>query len=565
MKTTFFFFLSLIITFGYSQSLQVNSLQPTVQSLIATPEEAIVITFNEAVNITTVNENTFLVFGRWSGVMSGEISFSNSDTVIRFLPNRPFFYGEQITVRLTSSIENNTSNSLTNGFAYNYWIKTLPASLNVTIKTTIPMRLNGETFIQCYGAYAGDVNNDEYSDLTVINENSNDIRVLLNDGTGNYNNFTVFDMPNANKPSTNEGADFNHDGITDLAIGSTQNNNTSIFIGNTNTIFEDEIGYEADNGVRGLTVLDFNGDGWDDIATANRIASNISLLTNDGTGNFNTAINIDTGVSSETAIVAADLNNDGFIDLIVGGYTSDNIVTLLNDGTGNFTITDVTSISGSPWMITAGDFNNDSNVDIASANSSSSEVSILFGDGNGNLTLNNEYSVGAFPLAIDVGDIDGDGDLDFISSNFSGTNFTLYENDGTGNYINQITYPSVQAGSCTILHDRDNNGSLDITFIDEIADLVILYDNDLVLNINDIVVDELSIYPNPFNDNLYLSKIINTKVTIKIYDLLGRLIVEESVVNTQKIDLSNTNLKEGFYLVELSYNKIKNYSKLYKK
>jgi hypothetical protein len=498
--------------------------------------------------------------------MDGQISISGDETTVTFTPDRSFFYGEWISVRLTRDILGTSTDPLSHGYGFNYWIKTLPATLNLSYDYELSMRQIGEGLIQCYGAYAGDIDDDEYSDLTVINENSEDIRVLLNDATGNYSDFTLFDMPGSDKPSTNEGSDFNHDGKIDIAIGSTQSDNVSVFLGNNSTLFDNEISYTADEGVRGLTVIDFDGDGWDDIATANRIGDNISLLKNDGTGSFDPPINMDTGFSLETGIGSADLNGDGLIDLVVGAHESEAIVVLLNDGDGNFTVTDNESTNGRPWMIALGDVNNDGHVDVASANSSSHSVSILLGDGNGNLTISNHYAVGNFPLAIDLGDIDGDGDLDFVASNYGTADFTLWKNNGNGIFLDPITYDSEDAGSCAILHDKNNDGAMDITFIDEVADLVIFYSNTPLLQVDELNdTEELFVYPNPFDDKLFLNRILNSPISVTLYDIQGRVLIEQIIHETTEIDLSEIHLKDGIYLLNLSHDGIVTHEKLFKK
>ena len=80
-------------------------------------------------------------------------------------------------------------------------------------------------------------------------------------------------------------------------------------------------------------------------------------------------------------------------------------------------------------------------------------------------------------MAVDIGDVDGDGDLDAITSNISGKNLTLYENLGDGSFGNPRTLAASGAGSCAIIHDRDNDGDLDITGVDEIDDLIFLFEN----------------------------------------------------------------------------------------
>ena len=549
---------SLIAAFGIAQAPSVQSVSPSSQSLVANPNNPIIISFDQSLNPATVTQDNVMVFGRWSGPMTGSIDLDTSNSTLTFTPQSNFFYGEWVTVRLTSGVENTSGDALTNGYAFNFWIKTLPGTLEQSLVSQFSAEQTGETFIQCYGAYAGDINDDDYSDLVVITEAAEDIRVFLNDGEGGYSDFTVFDMPESSNPSTNEGADFNRDGKIDIAIGSIQNDNVSVFMGDDTAIFNPEIGYNADNGIRGITVLDVNGDGWDDIATANRSSSTYSILINDGTGSFNAPITSDAGISNETSIAAVDLNNDGIQDLAIGGFGSNNVVTMLNDGQGNFTSTNTTTISGSPWMLTAGDVNGDGNVDIISVNSSSGDVSILLGDGAGNLSLFNEYPVGNFSLAIDVGDIDGDGDLDFISSNFGSNDFTLYENNGNGVFSNPITYDAVQAGSCAILHDRNNDGALDITLIDEIEDVIILYENTPTLGVDTRakLADDIIVYPNPFQSEFYINGLWDGPAIAQIFDMQGRVLHTYNFIaianQPNLIDMQDVNIADGYYILEVS-------------
>jgi hypothetical protein len=224
--------------------------------------------------------------------------------------------------------------------------------------------------------------------------------------------------------------------------------------------------------------MDLNGDGYTDVVTANRSGSNISLLLNQGNGTFGPAINMDAGGSLETACAAADANNDGIMDLFVGSLGSSEIAVLLGDGNGGLQLFDEIPAGGSsPWMVAVGDVDGDGNVDVVSGNSGNATVSVIRGDGAGNLLTPAVYSSGgSFVLAVDLGDLDGDNDLDMAVSNYSGT-WRVYENDGTGTFANPQDYPASSAASCAIFHDRDNNGVMDMTGIDEIDDLIFLFDN----------------------------------------------------------------------------------------
>ena len=194
------FVLIFLCTQVSAQGPEVLFTDPISQSMETGPSHTISISFDQSINQATVTQNTFRVFGRWSGPMPGTFIYDTNAT-IKFIPERDFFYGEWITVRLTNAIQSTGGDPITNGYAFNYWIKTLPGSLDQTLVNQISVEQAGETFIQSYGAYAGDVNDDEFTDLVVVTETAEDIRVFLNDGTGDYNTFTIFDMPASNRPS----------------------------------------------------------------------------------------------------------------------------------------------------------------------------------------------------------------------------------------------------------------------------------------------------------------------------------------------------------------------------
>jgi len=558
----------LVVANAFSQAPQVIGTSPVSQSLITAPGDAIFIMFDQPLNEATVTPNTFQVYGRWSGPMEGTYSFHTSSTVVKFTPIRDFFYGEWVRVGLSNGIQNTTGIPLTNGYGFNYWTKALPASLDLEFVGQIDMRLPGEGPITCYGAYAGDVNDDEFSDLVVINEDSDDIRVLLHDGANGYDPFIIFELPPIQGPSTNEGADFNHDGLIDIAIGSTYADQVNVLFGDAATIFGSQFSYQTGEGVRGLTVADLNGDGWEDIATANRVASTISILMNDGTGVFEPAINIDTGFVGETAIAATDLNDDGYADLLVAVYTHNRLISLLNDGTGNFTVFATASVGEGPWMIAIGDVNGDGFVDVATANRFTNDISIVLTDGTGDLQFDSNYPVGEFPVAIDLGDIDGDGDLDFISSNVSESNYVLMENDGSGNFVNPRIYPSPAGGgaACATIHDRNNDGAMDISMIDEAEDVILLYNNTLNLGNDELVANMgLTLYPNPFHNTIYVGGSVTGSVKLELYDMHGRQLLSQSMGNSKQFDVGEIGLSEGIYIAELFHNGNSQKIKMYKK
>jgi hypothetical protein len=118
-------------------------------------------------------------------------------------------------------------------------------------------------------------------------------------------------------------------------------------------------------------------------------------------------------------------------------------------------------------------------------NNGTSRFSILRGNGQGGLAASETYLVGSntgsgaggyASLAIDAGDINGDGFLDIVTSDFGNASWTLYLNQGDGTYGNRSTLRTTEAGSDATFHDRDKDGDLDITGIDELDDLIKLFE-----------------------------------------------------------------------------------------
>jgi len=555
-------------------SFNVSSVSPPSQSLNFLPSLEITINFSSAVDVSSFNDTTFQVWGRWSGVHKGTITPFNNNASILFTPDENFFYGELVTVSLSKGIKDDQGNFLQTGFAWNFWTRTLSGTMGLTRTQTINVRQPGEGWIQTYGTYAGDLNGDGWSDFIVPNENANDVRVFMNDQQGSYNDFTIFSIIGGSRPSTNEGFDYNLDGFMDFTCGNSTNNRVTVFTGDGTGNFSAIQNYTADNGIRGLVILDADGDGFPDIVTANRDASNVSVIMNNADGTFSSPFIFEGNGDGETAASTSDVNGDGIMDLFLGAIYSDEVMLWLGDANGNFIFKDEVAVGNGPWMVVSGDINNDGIPDVVCANSSGSSFSVVLCDSAGNLSSPTNYSTGSFPLSVDLGDVDGDLDLDIVTSNFSGANFTLYENDGTGIFINRNDLPSNLAGSCAVFHDRDNDGDMDMTGIDEREDLLILFTNSGVTDIksegtspeNFILYQN---FPNPFNPSTKIKFTIpaspirqltdspkeRTFVELKIYDVLGNeiatLVNEEKQAGEYEVEFSGDGLSSGMYFYTL--------------
>jgi len=535
-------FLLLFSTVLYAQQPpNVVSIFPNSQTINADKNTDITISFDAAIDPQSVNNSTAKVFGRWSGPMPGNFLLENGNTQIRFTPSESFIAGEWVTVSFTKSIMSAAGAPLATAYIWNFWIKTSQGVLNQTVVDTIFVREPGEGHIQTYGAYAGDINNDGWSDLAVVNETSSDVRLFLNDGSGNYANFTIYPMPANTRASTNEGGDFNGDGKIDFAVGyqnTVPAGNLGVFMGDGSGGFLPVTSLSASGDVRALEVIDINGDGFTDIIMAHRFANNLSVLLNNGDGTFAAPNPIEANGQGEYACSVTDANNDGIQDVFVGTFDSREVILLLGDGNGGLTFSDKVDATGRPWMMAIGDVNGDGFADVVySGNSNVSAenaVGVVLSDGQGGLQNPAEYFYGYFPLAIDLGDLDGDGDLDMVASNYISNNYTVFENAGDGSFINPIFLQGSTNPSCAILHDRDNDGDLDITGSDETDDVMILFENTGSVGIRpgaSKLPEAFHLYqnyPNPFNPSTFIRYNLAkpSNISIKIFDKLGQEVAE---------------------------------------
>jgi len=71
--------------------------------------------------------------------------------------------------------------------------------------------------------------------------------------------------------------------------------------------------------------------------------------------------------------------------------------------------------------------------------------------------------------------------------------------------------------------------------------------------------DKVNIYPNPATDNIYISNLIEKSI-IKIYDIQGKLVLENKISNKEYVNISI--LAKGIYQVKFEGNNLNETRKL---
>ncbi len=461
-------------------TLAVESTEPPRNAGNVAPTSAITIHFDRAVSVASVSAASLRAYGRQSGPVSGTFTFLPGGLGVRLRPGRPFVPGETVLVNLSHDVSAVDGSPLrAAGYAFQFSVAATGAGRSFTDLDLISVRTSPGSGTRLYGAQATDLDLDGWLDLATMNEDTADLRVLMNlgDGAGGFTDFLQPPTPIGAGASPNEPGDFDNDGWPDAAVDNGSEGTISIVLGNGDGTFAPEQVVDVGDGPHGIAALDVDGDADFDLVTADFVPGNLSLTLNNGAGTFGGASTFDSGSGWEWTVTSGDMDNDGITDLVVGVRAPDQIRILRGLGDGSFAFRSGIAAGGGPWMVVVGDLDGDGNLDVTSANGGSANGAILLGNGNGTLQAAVTHAIASDAISTDLGDLDGDGDLDWILASYGGQRWDLFANDGGGVFAFDQRFFAAQAGSCALPFDLDNDGDLDLALFDELADTIRLLQN----------------------------------------------------------------------------------------
>ncbi len=275
--------------------------------------------------------------------------------------------------------------------------------------------------------------------------------------------------------------DLDGDGDQDLAVANHLSADVSVLLGNGNGTFENtEENPSVGELASSVAIGDLNGDGNLDLAVANHWWDNVSVLLGNGDGSFQSAKNYPAG-DGPFSVAIGYLNGDDKLDLALGNHYSHDVSILLGNGDGTFQSTDdPPSVGDGPtFSVAIGYLNEDDKLDLAVANCYSNDVSVLLGDGDGKFQNAVNYETGDHPNSVAIGDLNGDGNQDLAVANCYSDDVSVLLGNGDGTFQSTDDPPSVGDGPYFVaIGDFNGDGNLDLAVANLYGDNVsVLFGN----------------------------------------------------------------------------------------
>jgi hypothetical protein len=272
---------------------------------------------------------------------------------------------------------------------------------------------------------SGDFNADGRPDLVTVNagpgSSGNSASVLLNHGDGTFEpaaNCTI-----GTYPGFVLVANFNKDGKDDIATANRASQSISVLLGRGDGTFNPAANIPVPAGVTQLATTDVDRDGSVDLSAlgGNYDSGTVSVLRGNGSGSFASPTLYSIGVALQ-AMAAGDFNEDEVPDITVAGGYDSTVLLMTGRGDGTFrNVTDTYSAGGALRQLAAADLNQDGQPDLATANPDDNQVTVLLQQTNGVFLPPVSYAVGERPMSVKSADFNNDGRSDLVTANFDGT------------------------------------------------------------------------------------------------------------------------------------------------
>jgi hypothetical protein len=263
-------------------------------------------------------------------------------------------------------------------------------------------------------------------------------------------------------------ADFDHDGKSDVAVGTWTDNRVVTLKGKGDGSFQIVSTKTFATIPRGLCLADLNGDGTPDVVTGGPAAKSVNVML--GGAGCSIADPVSYAGTTAGGIAAGDVDSDGHLDLVVGNLDGTlSFGVYLGTGTGALDPVYNVRAAPEPLAPVLGDFDRDGKLDVAvwaTDVDASGDYGVLVLHGFGDATFD-VPAVYPTPSKIPSGnvaaDFTSDGVLDLLTFYTNGYGATIMVGNGDGSFQAPRAVAQFIAGTGGwAIADFDLDGNLDV-------------------------------------------------------------------------------------------------------
>ncbi len=367
-----------------------------------------------------------------------------------------------------------------------------PASPDITL-TGIPILAPTDEPIALV-VLDGDDDGDQ--DIVSLNRSGDSFNVFVQTLPGIFTTLSPLLVLGLDQPEDIAAGDVNGDGLIDVVIADTGDDEIEIFhqllAGLFGLTSNSTLGDASTLSPSAVEVADLDGDGDLDIVSSNAGSDNVTVFLQNAFGAFPSAPSLDlggVGVTDGAAdVVAADLNGDGLIDIASANETGNDLTVFLQGVAGFATLPDFTLSHANgpllPHEIHAVDVNGDGYLDLVSANGAADLTVFFFDASSAAFSLTPLVLSGGGllmdPNGIAVGDVDGNGYPDLLVGDTTTDEVYVFHHDGGSDYPDvpglrgsSVDTPQPEA---LVAADLDGDGDIDLATANAGDDTISLYE-----------------------------------------------------------------------------------------